>query len=148
MLIVVPILGLWVSPARSTYRPCSFDPSCRSEVVRSTVGYQEKSGRHLSTWSNSACHRLYSEHVVGKEGEAEGNVGFQGQGEVVGIEAQAKVKRGWSTQRGRSPSPSVGKGGLRLYFKFLVWPRVTCVVVCPSSLLNGPGRSHPLTSTC
>ena len=36
---------------------------------------------------------------------AEADVGFLGQGEVVGIETQGEVTRGWSAQRGWWPSP-------------------------------------------
>ena len=38
---------------------------------------------------------------------AEADVGFLGQGEVVGIGNECKVTRGWSTQRGWWPSPRV-----------------------------------------
>ena len=40
--------------------------------------------------------------------EAEADIGFPGQGEVVGtIVNEGKVTRGWSTQRGWWPSPRV-----------------------------------------
>ena len=35
------------------------------------------------------------------------DVDFLGQGEVVGIETEAEVTRGWSAQRGWLPSPRV-----------------------------------------
>ncbi len=39
--------------------------------------------------------------------EAEADVSFLGQGEVMGIENEGKGTRGWSMQRGWWPSPRV-----------------------------------------
>ena len=39
--------------------------------------------------------------------EVDVDVGFLGQGEVVGVENEGKVTRGWLTQRGWWPSPRV-----------------------------------------